>query len=66
MVVEGVSTAKAAYQLAKQRNIEMPITFITYQILFEGLSPQEGVSQLMERMKTHEMEDVVHATYSWK
>lgn len=66
MVVEGVSTTKAAYQLAKQLNIEMPITFITHQILFENLSPNEGVSQLMERMKTHEMEDVVHATYSWK
>ncbi|MGE5606467.1 MAG: NAD(P)H-dependent glycerol-3-phosphate dehydrogenase [Bacteroidota bacterium] len=66
MVVEGVSTTKAAYQIAKQAKIEMPITFITYQILFENLSPQEGVTQLMERMKTHEMEEVVFATYSWK
>lgn len=66
MVVEGVSTTKAAYQIAKQTNVEMPITFITHQILFENLSPQEGVSQLMERMKTHEMEEIVFATYSWK
>lgn len=66
MVVEGVSTTKAAYQIAKQANVEMPITFITHQILFENLSPQEGVSQLMERMKTHEMEEIVFATYSWK
>lgn len=66
MVVEGVSTTKAAYKLAKQVNVQMPITSITHQILFEGLSPQEGVIQLMERMKTHEMEEIVFATYSWK
>lgn len=66
MVIEGVGTTKAAYQLAKQVKVEMPITFITYQILFENLSPHKGVSQLMERMKTHEMEEVVFATYSWQ
>jgi glycerol-3-phosphate dehydrogenase (NAD(P)+) len=66
MVVEGVHTTKAAYKIAKQHNIEMPITFITYKILFENLSAQEGVSYLMERMKTHEMEEVIFATYSWK
>ncbi len=66
MVVEGVSTTKAAYQLAKQSDVEMPITFITHQILFENLSPKEGVSQLMERMKTHEMEEVIFATYAWQ
>lgn len=66
MVVEGVNTTKAAFQLAKQHNVEMPITFITYKILFENLSAREGVSHLMERMKTHEMEEVIYATYSWK
>ncbi len=65
MVVEGVATAQAAYQLAKQLNVEMPITFITYGILFNGISPRDGVSQLMERMRTHEMEEVVSATYTW-
>ncbi len=66
MVVEGVHTTKAAYHIAKRLNVEMPITFITYKILFENLSAKEGVSQLMERMKTHEMEEVIFATYSWK
>ncbi|HBF36524.1 MAG TPA: NAD(P)H-dependent glycerol-3-phosphate dehydrogenase [Firmicutes bacterium] len=65
MVVEGVTTTQAAYQLAKELKIEMPITAITYQILFEELPPQDGVGQLMERMRTHEMEEVVSATYSW-
>lgn len=65
MVIEGVATTQAAYQLAQKYNIEMPITFITYQILYEGLTPQDGVRQLMERMRTHEMEEVVSATYTW-
>lgn len=59
MVVEGVSTTRAAYELARQLKVELPITEITYQILFEGLSPQVGVRQLMERAKTHEMEELV-------
>jgi Glycerol-3-phosphate dehydrogenase len=65
MVVEGVTTTQAAYKLAKQLQVEMPITSITYQILFGGLAPQDGVRQLMERTRTHEMEEVVSATYSW-
>jgi glycerol-3-phosphate dehydrogenase (NAD(P)+) len=65
MVVEGVTTTQAAYKLARQLNVEMPITAITYQILFGGLAPKDGVRQLMERMRTHEMEEVVSATYSW-
>jgi glycerol-3-phosphate dehydrogenase (NAD(P)+) len=65
MVVEGVGTTQAAYQLAQQLKIEMPITSITNQILFGGLAPKDGVRQLMERMRTHEMEEVVSATYSW-
>jgi glycerol-3-phosphate dehydrogenase (NAD(P)+) len=65
MVVEGVATCQAAYQLSQQLKIEMPITAITYGILFGGVAPQDGVRQLMERMRTHEMEEVVSATYSW-
>lgn len=65
MVIEGVSTARAAYQLADELKVEMPITSITYQILYEGISPQDGVRRLMERVRTHEMEDIVSATYTW-
>jgi glycerol-3-phosphate dehydrogenase (NAD(P)+) len=65
MVVEGVATTKAAYQLAINHNVEIPITSITYKILFEGVSPQDGVRHLMERVRTHEMEEVVSATYTW-
>ena len=65
MVVEGVTTTEAAYRLASKFKIEMPITSLTYQVLFEGMPPQEGVRHLMERVRTHEMEEVVSATYSW-
>ena len=49
MVIEGVATTQAAYKLAQQLEIEMPITFITYQILFGGVTAKAGVRQLMER-----------------
>jgi glycerol-3-phosphate dehydrogenase (NAD(P)+) len=65
MVIEGVTTTKAAYQLAQQLKVELPITSIVYQILFEGLSPKEGVSLLMTRIHTHEMEETIIGTYTW-
>ncbi|RKO62127.1 glycerol 3-phosphate dehydrogenase (NAD(P)+) [Caldibacillus debilis GB1] len=60
MVVEGVRTTKAAYQLAKKYRVKMPITAALYQVLFEDLDPKEAVDELMNRMKTHEMEDLVN------
>ncbi len=66
MVVEGVTTTNAAYQLARKLNVELPITSIVYQILFEGLSPKEGVNLLMDRIRTHEMEEIITGTYTWE
>ncbi|WP_279587250.1 NAD(P)H-dependent glycerol-3-phosphate dehydrogenase [Jeotgalibacillus salarius] len=60
MVVEGVRTTKAAYQLANKYHVTMPITSALYQVLFEGVHPKEAVDQLMTRVKTHEMEDLVN------
>ncbi|MGL4523598.1 MAG: NAD(P)H-dependent glycerol-3-phosphate dehydrogenase [Bacilli bacterium] len=54
MVVEGVHTISAAYELAQRENVELPITFALYKVLFENLSPTEGVGLLMNRMRTHE------------
>ena len=65
MVIEGVATTQAAYKLATSLKVEMPITFVTYRILYENISPLDGVRQLMERVRTHEMEEVVSATYTW-
>lgn len=48
-VAEGVNTTGAALAMAQGLDVEMPITQATYQVLFEGLSPLEAVTQLMER-----------------
>ncbi|MFB1080812.1 NAD(P)H-dependent glycerol-3-phosphate dehydrogenase [Jeotgalibacillus sp. JSM ZJ347] len=60
MVVEGVRTTKAAYQLADKYQVSMPITKALYHVLFENVHPKEAVDQLMARVKTHEMEDLVN------
>ncbi|OMF35175.1 glycerol-3-phosphate dehydrogenase [Paenibacillus sp. FSL H8-0548] len=58
MVVEGVRTTRAAYVLAKQYDVEMPITFQLYEVLFEGKAPRAAVEQLMGRLRTHEIEEL--------
>jgi len=59
MVVEGVRTTKAAYQLAHKFNVKMPITDALYHVLFADLNPKEAVDHLMGRLKKHEMEDLM-------
>ena len=48
-VAEGVNTTGAALQMARELNVEMPITQTTYRVLFEGLAPQRAIAELMER-----------------
>lgn len=48
-VVEGVPTTKAVVQLAQKYRVDMPITQAIHQVLFEGLDPLEGITQLMSR-----------------
>ncbi len=48
-VAEGVNTTIAARKLAAQLAVEMPITELTYKVLFEGLPPKEAVAELMGR-----------------
>jgi glycerol-3-phosphate dehydrogenase (NAD(P)+) len=48
-VAEGVNTTGAALAMASQLAVEMPIALVTNRILFEGLSPQEAATELMER-----------------
>lgn len=54
MVVEGVNTARAAYDLSREYHVEMPIVNEAYQILFEGKSAEEAVNGLMTRDKRME------------
>lgn len=54
MVVEGVNTATAAYELSKRYNVEMPIVEQAYKILFEGMDARSAVLSLMTREKKDE------------
>lgn len=58
MVIEGVRTTKAAYQLAEKYKVSMPLTAALYGILFEEVSPKVAVDQLMTRMKKQEVDDL--------
>ncbi|MDP4104403.1 MAG: NAD(P)H-dependent glycerol-3-phosphate dehydrogenase [Bacillota bacterium] len=60
MVVEGVRTTKAAYQLAEKFQVSMPITHALYNVLFKGFNPKEAVDSLMARGKTNEMNDLIN------
>jgi glycerol-3-phosphate dehydrogenase (NAD(P)+) len=48
-VAEGVFTAKAAYELSKNQNVEMPIVEQVYKVLYEDKDPREAVNDLMSR-----------------
>ncbi|QIL46663.1 NAD(P)H-dependent glycerol-3-phosphate dehydrogenase [Vagococcus coleopterorum] len=49
MIVEGVSTTKAAYELAQDLNVDMPITETIYNVIYKGQDVKEAVRQLMLR-----------------
>src|SRR5262249_47437339 len=55
-VPEGVSTTRAALQLAARYNVEMPITRQLSHVLFEGLDPHKAVPELMMRDPKSELE----------
>lgn len=58
MIIEGVRTTKAAYQLAEKYDVAMPITKALYSVLFEEVPPKEAVDNLMNRVKKQEVEDL--------
>ncbi|WP_318508561.1 NAD(P)H-dependent glycerol-3-phosphate dehydrogenase [Bacillus sp. T3] len=60
MVVEGVRTTKAAYQLSERYEVSMPITKVLFDVLFNNVDPKAGTESLMGRTKTVEMEDLVN------
>jgi glycerol-3-phosphate dehydrogenase (NAD(P)+) len=55
MVVEGVRTTNAAYELSQKLGVEMPITTVLYQILFDNADAKDAVDQLMSRDKQNEL-----------
>jgi glycerol-3-phosphate dehydrogenase (NAD(P)+) len=48
-IAEGVRTTKSTVELARRLGIEMPIAEKMYAVLYEGLRPQEALTDLMER-----------------
>ena len=54
MVIEGVDNIEVAYELAKKYNVDMPIVNAVYDMLYNNLSPKEGVTMLMTRDKKSE------------
>ena len=53
-VVEGIQTTMAAVELGEEYGVELPITEAIYKILFEDMSPLEGIQELMNRRPTSE------------
>ncbi|MGA1846413.1 NAD(P)H-dependent glycerol-3-phosphate dehydrogenase [Deferribacter abyssi] len=49
MIAEGVYTVKAAYELSKDLEIEMPITEEVYKIIYESKDPQQSFYDIMKR-----------------
>jgi glycerol-3-phosphate dehydrogenase (NAD(P)+) len=56
MVVEGVTTTKAAYELAGRKEVEMPITTQAFEVLFSGKNAKQAVVDLMMRDRKFEIE----------
>ena len=56
MVVEGITTAEAAYALARKEGIEMPITECFYKVIHGEMDARYAVPYLMERGMKNEMQ----------
>ena len=54
MVVEGILTTKAAYELAQKTGIEMPIVSAAYDVIYNGANPKTAITNLMLRDKKAE------------
>ncbi|CYV12224.1 NAD(P)H-dependent glycerol-3-phosphate dehydrogenase [Streptococcus suis] len=56
MVIEGISTTKAAYELAQELNVYMPITQAIYSVIYQGASIQDAIKEIMSGEFRHENE----------
>ncbi len=54
-VAEGVSTTIAAWNLAQELGVEMPITERIYRVLYDGVDPSQAVAELMQADAKHEL-----------
>ncbi len=58
MVVEGIYTTEAAYELAQRTGVEMPITEQIYHVINGTIDAREAVMSLRTRQKKHETEEL--------
>lgn len=49
MVAEGFRTAKSAHQLALKMGVDMPITHLVYEVLYEGRPATDALTTIMNR-----------------
>lgn len=49
MIAEGIYTVKAVVEIAKKKNIEMPIANEVYEILYNNKNPKSSMVELMRR-----------------
>lgn len=54
MVVEGISTTYAVYEVAKEKDVDMPIVFAMHDVLDNSVDVKETVTKLMLREKKEE------------
>lgn len=47
MVIEGISTTKAAYELAQELGVYMPITQAIYSVIYQGASIDQAIKTIM-------------------
>ncbi len=64
MVVEGITATDVAYNLALEKNIDMPITTEIYNVLYKNKEITKAIKSLMTRTKKHETEELIHLEYS--
>lgn len=54
MVAEGVGTCRAAHELGRRSNVDLPITNKMYEVLYQSKDPRQAIRELMERPLTTE------------
>ncbi len=65
MVVEGVTTTRAAYGLSRQLGVKMPITEELFQVFFGGKRPAAVAESLMSREPTRELDGFTLEPTDW-
>lgn len=60
MVVEGINATKIAFELSKKLEIDMPIVTEMYKVIFENGEIKNAITNLMNRDKKHENEELIN------